>query len=67
MRGKNKGKHMWNDGVRTVFAFECPVGFKYGMLRKKTNKHWWNNGKVQVFEVVCPEGFSKGKLKKKNE
>ena len=67
MRGKNKGKHMWNDGVRTVFAFECPEGFKYGMLRKKTNKHWWNNGKVQVFEAVCPEGFSKGKLKKKNE
>lgn len=27
MKGKNAGKTFWTDGVKTVFAVECPPGF----------------------------------------
>lgn len=38
---QTKGKHWYNNGEKTVFAFECPEGFVKGRL----NCHW-NENKV---------------------
>ena len=35
IKGKNKGKHWWNNGEIAVFRRECPEGFVAGTLRKK--------------------------------
>lgn len=34
-KGKNKGKHWFNNGIIETYAFECPEGFIPGMLRRK--------------------------------
>lgn len=34
----NKGKHFYNDGEICIRAYECPKGFKPGMLRKGDKK-----------------------------
>ena len=66
IKGKNKGKTMWNNGKTTVFSYECPPGFVKGMLRRKTSYHWYNDGKNNILiEGDCPPGFVKGRIMNK--
>lgn len=34
LKGKNIGRHWYNNGVENVFTFECPDGFVKGVLHK---------------------------------
>ena len=59
----NKGKHFFNNGIINVFTYECPPGFKPGMLHKLSKEelherlskaqqkvnHATNKGKVVVY------------------
>ena len=38
MRKSKIGKHMFNNGIRNIWAIECPEGFVPGRLRKTQNK-----------------------------
>ena len=38
MRKSKIGKRMFNNGIRNIWAIECPEGFVRGRLRKKENK-----------------------------
>ena len=35
MSEKRKGKRYFTNGVKNVFAFECPLGYHLGMTRHK--------------------------------
>ena len=50
------GKHWYNNGIITVYAYTCPDGFKPG------RGNWYNNGINEVFANKCPDGYSKGRL-----
>lgn len=67
---RRKGMHLWNNGERETFSFECPgEGWVKGRLNanKKTfrkphknqskamkDRQWWNNGLQRKFQVLCP-------------
>ena len=36
MKGKNKNKHYYNNGIISVLRYECPEGFVEGRVKKKT-------------------------------
>ena len=36
MKGKNKGKHYYNNGIITVLRYKCPEGFIEGKIKKTT-------------------------------
>ena len=64
---RTKGSKWYNNGVKSIQAYECPEGYVEGFLYKGTawNKgfHWYNNGVESVFSKECPSGYVKGKLK----
>lgn len=67
-----KGRKAFNNGVKNVFAYECPEGYVPGLLiRKPTRKEkycWITNGKVQKMipvSQIIPNGFFPGHLPKR--
>ena len=74
---KNKGKHIFNNGLIEIRLFddqEIPDGFIRGRKSKGISrpnyaegKHWYNNGEEEVFQYNCPEGYISGRLKKSIE
>lgn len=65
-KNKNRNTKWYNDGIKSVQAYECPEGYVEGFLHncKAWNKgyHWYNNGKINVMSKECPKGFVKGQL-----
>ena len=63
---KFKGRKAYNNGEKNIFAFECPEGFKPGLIKKEKIKYCWiTNGKVQKkipINQVIPNGFFPGHL-----
>lgn len=57
---KNKGAHIYNNGVVNIRAKKCPNGFVLGSLSK--GRKYYNNGKINVVSDRCPDGFIEGKI-----
>ena len=62
----NKGRKWFNDGVKSIMAFECPKGFVKGRLKTNSKstkgRKWFNNGIKNVLAFECPEGYVNGQL-----
>lgn len=68
----NSGKKYFNDGTRNVLAFECPDGFKPGMVKSERRAHnkgkrWFNDGTRNVAAFECPDGFKPGLLNRRKD
>lgn len=70
-KSANKGKTVWNDGNRNVFAHDCPSPeFKKGPKPLESPKksigstgmHWFTDGKNNVLCYNCPDGYQRGKI-----
>lgn len=67
---KAKGKKVYNNGIISIRAYECPEGFVPGMLLKNKRRcEFYTNGNItkKIYEGdTIPEGFYKGMAKNKN-
>lgn len=66
-----KGRKAFNNGIKNIFAYECPEGFVPGLLpraKRKVKYCWITNGKIQKMipvNQVIPNGFFPGHLPRK--
>ena len=62
------GKHVYNNGIITIRAYDCPEGFKPGFLKndKLSNCKFYTNGEktIKVYDGdIIPEGYYLGMAK----
>lgn len=67
-----KGRHHYNNGVKSIMAYDCPKGFVLGRLKAISEKHseviigrvWSNDGIRNYFDYEIKEGCVPGMIKR---